>query len=144
MNDLVKHAHWLLRIAVASVFLYHGFTKFPQAEGLAQMMGMPVTLILLLGLMEVSGALLVLLGGFGPTWLTRLGSLLLIPVMLGAIAMVHWPQWSFEPSTTHPMGGMEFQVVLILLLSYLLVQGKRAEGAFQKPVLERSRNEQPL
>jgi putative oxidoreductase len=56
-------------------------------------------------------------------WMTRLGALLLIPPMLGAIAMVHWPRWAFTPSDTHPMGGMEFQVTLILIMLYLLVKG---------------------
>lgn len=124
-NNLNKHAHWLLRIAVASVFLYHGFTKFPQAEGLAGMMGMPLILVYMLGAAELTGAVLVLAGGVGSAWLTRLGSLLLIPVMLGAVAMVHWPRWNFASSPEYPMGGMEFQVVLLLVLVYLLVQGGR-------------------
>ena len=29
--------------------------------------------------------------------------------------MVHWGQWSFVASDSHPMGGMEFQVVLLAL-----------------------------
>lgn len=124
-NNLDRHAHWLLRFAVASVFLYHGFTKFPQAEGLAGMMGMPLMLVYMLGAAELTGAILILAGGVGSAWLTRLGSLLLIPVMLGAIAMAHWPRWNFAPSPEHPMGGMEFQVVLLLVLVYLLVQGGR-------------------
>jgi putative oxidoreductase len=46
--------------------------------------------------------------------------------MLGAIAMVHWPRWSFVPSETHPMGGMEFQVVLMLLGLFFALRGNRA------------------
>ncbi len=124
-NNFTRHAHWLLRVAVASVFLYHGFTKFPQAEGLAGMMGMPLTLVYMVRIAELTGAVLVLAGGVGSAWLTRLGSLLLIPVMLGAIAMAHWPHWNFAPSPEYPMGGMEFQVVLLLVLVYLFAQSDR-------------------
>ncbi len=34
-----------------------------------------------------------------------------------------WPQWSFVPSESHPMGGMEFQVLLLLTSLYFLVKG---------------------
>ncbi len=125
-KTISKQAHWLLRIALASVFLYHGIGKFPHLQNLAAMMKMPVALIFLLAVMEVSGALLVLVGGFRKEWATRLGTLFLMPVMLGAIAMVHWPQWSFVASKTHPMGGMEFQVTLLLVQLYLFVRGNQA------------------
>ena len=52
---------------------------------------------------------------------TRLIRLAAAPVLLGAIAMVHWPRWSFAPSESHPMGGMEFQVVLLgIAMNYIL------------------------
>jgi putative oxidoreductase len=121
-NELGNDYPWLLRIGIGSVFIYHGLTKFPQASGMAQMMGMPIAMIVLLGILETLGGALVLLGGFGPAWLTRLGSLILIPIMLGAIVMVHWGRWNFAPSATHPMGGMEFQVLTLLVLAYLLFQ----------------------
>ena len=56
-------------------------------------------------------------------WITRLGGLAVVPVMVGAIAMVHWGQWSFVATETHPMGGMEFQVVLLLMGLYCAVVG---------------------
>ena len=115
--------HWLLRIALASVFLYHGITKFPAAAGLVQMLGMPVFLVYLLALMETLGGLLILVGGLGSDLATRLGGLLLAPVMIGAIAKVHWGQWSFVASPSHPMGGMEFQFVLLSLAVYFLLRG---------------------
>ena len=66
-------------------------------------------------------------GGFGAGRLsdlaTRLGAALNIPVMIGAIVMVHWGRWNFVPSETHPMGGMQFQVVLALVMAYLLIIG---------------------
>jgi len=42
------------------------------------------------------------------------------------IPNVHWGQWSFVPSASHPMGGMEFQVVLMLIMLYLVVTGNRS------------------
>jgi putative oxidoreductase len=121
---LAPYAHWTLRLAVGSVFLYHGLTKFPVLNEMSAMMGMPVAMIALLAVMETAGGALALIGGFTSSWITRLSSVLLIPVMIGAIAMVHWPQWSFVASETHPMGGMEFQVMMILVLTYLFIKGK--------------------
>lgn len=123
MNVLASQAHWFLRIALASVFLYHGLTKFPALGGMAEMMGMPTVLLLLVALGETGAGLLILAGGFFGDLITRLAGLLIIPVMLGAIFMVHWGQWGFEPSDTHPMGGMEFQVTLLLIALYFVVRG---------------------
>ena len=46
-------------------------------------------------------------------------------MIVGAIAMIHWGQWNFVPSESHPMGGFEFQAVLLLLMLYLVVTGNR-------------------
>jgi putative oxidoreductase len=123
-------AHWSLRVAVAGVFIYHGWDKFPKLEMMGQMLGLPVWLILLVALTEVGGGALVFVSGFLPDSLrdlgTRIGSLALVPVLLGAIGMYHWGQWSFVASATHPMGGMEFQVTLLLVLLYLIVRGRKA------------------
>ncbi|RLE18023.1 MAG: hypothetical protein DRJ08_03465 [Acidobacteria bacterium] len=124
---LSQNAHWLLRIAIASVFIYHGMTKFPMLGKLAAMMKMPVMMIALLASMETAGGLLVLTGGFLKPVVTRIGTVLLAPVMLGAIFMMHWGQWSFMVSKTHPMGGMEFQVTLLLVIIYLFVIGNPAD-----------------
>lgn len=123
LNRLAPHAHWLLRIALASIFLFHGLTKFPNLGGLAEMMGMPVFAVALVALMETAGGALILVGGFGVDWATRVSGLLIAPVMLGAIAMVHWGQWGFAATETHPMGGMEFQFTLLMLALYFLIVG---------------------
>jgi putative oxidoreductase len=110
------HAHWLPRLAFASVFLFHGIGKFADMAGFAAMMGLPIYIAALVALAEVGGGLAVLAGaGLRQDWLTRLGSLVTVPVMLGAIALVHWGKWSFVVSDSHPIGGMEFQVVLLAL-----------------------------
>ncbi len=118
-----KYAHWALRLAVASVFVYHGLTKFGNLSGMAAMMGVPVALWGLVAVMEALGGILVLVGGFTKDIVTRIGGLLIIPPMLGAIAMVHWGQWSFMPSESYPMGGMEFQTVMLLLGVYFALRG---------------------
>ena len=125
LDTLAPHAHWLLRFGLGSVFLYHGLTKFPNLAGLAEMMAMPVFMIGMLAVVEVTGGALILIGGFTKDILTRLGGLMLVPPMLGAIMMVHWGQWSFVASDTHPMGGMEFQVVLLMIAIFFVLRGNK-------------------
>lgn len=122
MNLLTKNAHWVLRIALATVFVFHGVDKFMN-PGMAAMMGLPLAVWMLVAAVEVGGGALVLWGGVGPEWSTRLGSLALLPIMAGAIAMVHWGQWSFMASATHPVGGIEFQFTLTLIALYFLFRG---------------------
>ena len=127
MKTLSQHSHWLLRLAIASVFIYHGLDKFTKLDGMAAMMNMPVTVLILVALAETAGGVLLVLGGFSKDWMTRLGALMLVPVMLGAISMMHWGQWNFVASQTHPMGGMEFQVTLLFISVYLLVKGNKVK-----------------
>jgi putative oxidoreductase len=122
-TNISKNAHWLLRIALASSFIYHGATKFPDLSGTAEMMGLPVFVLFLVALAETIGGTLVLLGGFLKEWMTRIGALMVVPVMLGAIVMVHIGRWSFTPSESHPIGGVEFPVILLLLSLYLAIRG---------------------
>lgn len=124
INKLSAHAHWALRIAFGSVFIFHGVQKFTNLSGGAQMMGMPVAVWGLVAFLETLGGILVLFGSFLPDWATRVGGLVIIPVMIGAIAMVHWPQWSFVPTENAPMGGMEFQTVMVLMGVFFLLRGK--------------------
>jgi putative oxidoreductase len=124
---LTANAHWLLRIALASVFIYHGILKFQNLEGFAQMLPISYLQVVLVAIAETGGGLLVLLGGFRDNAIsdlaTRIGAALNIPVIIGAIAMIHWGQWNFVPSETHPMGGFEFQAVLIFVMLYLVATG---------------------
>ena len=129
MKFLTTNAHFLLRIALASVFIYHGMLKFLNLEGFAQMLPISYLAVVLVAAAETGGGLLVLLGGFRNDAIsnlaTRIGAALNIPVMIGAIALVHWGQWNFLPSETHPMGGTQFQTVLILIMLYLVITGNR-------------------
>jgi len=128
LKKLSPYAHWAIRIAAGSVFLFHGLTKFPNLSGGSQMMGVPIWLWTLVAIFETLGGALIILGGFLPDWATRLGGLLIIPPMLGAIFMVHWPRWTFVASESHPMGGMEFQVGMVLLGLFFLFRGKDIEA----------------
>ena len=62
-NAITNNAHWLLRISVVSVFLYHGILKFSNLEGFATMLPISYTEVVLVALANV-GSVLVILGGF--------------------------------------------------------------------------------
>ena len=133
MKILTVNAHWLLRIALASVFIYHGVLKFQNLEGFAQMLPISYLQVVLVALAETGGGLLVLAGGVRRDRIsdlaTRVGAAMNIPVIIGAITIVHWGRWNFVPSETHPMGGFEFQTVLLLLMLYLVFTGNTAFAA---------------
>jgi len=125
---LDNHAHWLLRLALASIFIYYGIDKF-MGGGIAEFSGatgLPAPLATLVALTELGAGVLVLIGAVTSTWITRLGAFLVFPVMIGAIFMVHWGQWHMMPTPTHPMGGMGFQVTLLFVAGYLFIRGNKA------------------
>ncbi len=123
LDSLKPHAHWLLRIGLAGVFLYHGIGKVMDLGGFSQMMGLPTPVAALVALAEVAGGVGIIVGAFTNDLITRLAGVAMAPVLLGAIVMAHWPRWSFTPAEGFPMGGMEFQVVLLLMALYFLVMG---------------------
>ena len=126
MDRVAPYAHWLLRLSLASVFVYHGLSKLANVEMFAQMMGLPYGIALLVAIAEFAGGVGIIVGSFSKDWITRLSGLAIIPVMLGAITMVHWGRWNFVPSDTHPMGGMEFQVTLLFIALYFVIKGNKA------------------
>ncbi|MBL8996519.1 MAG: DoxX family protein [Gemmatimonadales bacterium] len=125
-------APWLLRLPFAAVFLYHGLGKLAAPAEMAAGMNAPVMMIVLVGLAETLAGIGAIVGGIKGApkrdLVTRLSGLAAAPVMMGAIAMVHWPRWSFTPSETHPMGGMEFQVTMLALAIYFIVTGAKEEA----------------
>ncbi len=70
---------------------------------------------------------MILYGGVGPDWVTRIASGLFATVMLGAIFMVHWSNgWNYMTGYgegTNNMGGMEFQVMTFAVSLFLLTRG---------------------
>ena len=125
---LSNNAHWLLRLAIAGVFVYHGALKFSNLDGFATMLPISYFEVVLVGLANI-GSALVLIGGFRDDVFsdiaTRVGAAFNIPVMIGAIYLVHWGRWNFVPTETHPLGGMEFQVVLAAVMLYLVITGNK-------------------
>ncbi len=129
LNSLRPHAHWLLRAGLASVFLYHGVGKVASFETFSGMMGLSVPVAALVTFAEVAAGVGIIVGGFKSELITRLSGLAIIPVMLGAIINVHAPRWNFVASDDFPMGGMEFQVVLLLVAVYFLITGNERSHA---------------
>ncbi len=126
LDKISENAHWLIRLSLASIFLFHGSIKFPMAEMMSQGMGVPIFMIYLLATMEVLGGLSIIAGAISNELLTRIAGAIFIVVMTGAIVMMHWPQWSFVASENHPMGGMEFQLLIILISLIFVAGGNRA------------------
>ncbi len=123
LDSLKPHAHWLLRIGLAGVFLFHGIGKVMDVGAFSQMTGLPTAIAGLVTLAELAGGIGIIVGAFTNELITRLAGLAVAPVMLGAIFMVHWGRWNFTPAEGFPMGGMEFQAVLLLTAFYFLVMG---------------------
>ncbi len=118
LKSLSPHVHWGLRLSLAATFIFHGVGKFP-IEG--PMMGMPVAVVWLLALGEVAAGILLIAGAFGKEMLTRLGGLIVVVVMVGAIALVHAKN-GFNVMN----GGMEFQLLMLVSGLYLAAKGNDA------------------
>ncbi|MFT4962565.1 MAG: putative oxidoreductase [Paracoccaceae bacterium] len=127
---ITKNAHWLLRAALAGVFIFHGILKLTNLSMFAEMLPISYSLTVLVALAEFGGGVLILIGGLRQTrefdLITRVGAALNIPVMFGAIWMVHWGRWNMVPSDTHPMGGMQFQVTLLAIMFFFVLVGNGA------------------
>ncbi len=119
LKKIAPHAHWFLRIGLASVFLYHGGGKFLDLSGMAEGMGMPVFMVVLIALVEVGSVLLILAGGVAKDWMTRVAGLGFAVIMVGAIFMVHLQYgWNSVGEL-----GMEFQFTLLMISLYFLAVG---------------------
>jgi putative oxidoreductase len=125
LDGVARNIHWALRVGLAAVFIYMGIDKFMGSgiAGFANVFGLPVFLATLVALGEIAGGLLILVGGATNGWVTRLGAAAMIGILLGAIFMAKWGQWHFMPSPGYPMGGMMFEVTLLLVGIYFLVRG---------------------
>ena len=129
LDSLKLHAHWLLRIGLAGVFLFHGLYKVINFGGFSQMMGLPTSVAALVTFAELAGGVGIIVGALTNDLITRLAGLAMAPIVLGAIFMVHWGRWNFAPAEEFPMGGMEFQVVLLLTALYFLVMGNGTDSS---------------
>jgi putative oxidoreductase len=85
------------------------------------MMGMPAAMVWMLALAELAAGVLLIAGAFGREVLTRVGGLIVIVVMVGAIAMVH-----AKNGFNVMEGGMEFQILMLVAGLYLAAKGNDA------------------
>lgn len=124
LNKFSGIAHWLPRLSLAAIFIYHAFPKVAMTGDVAAMMGMPFIMVLVLGLAEIGGALLMLWGGLGTEWATRLAGLIFTVIMIGAIVMVH-AQYGWNSINLGNNGGrgMEFQVLIIAVSLLYAIKG---------------------
>ena len=115
---------WLVRAPFATTFIGHGAGKLLLPAVSAEMLELPMALAVLVGVAEVLAGIGAIVGGIERApyhaLVDRLAGLAATPVLVGAIALVHWPRWSFVPTESHPMGGMEFQLLLLGVALYLL------------------------
>lgn len=135
LNKLSGIAHWLPRLSLAATFIYHAFPKIAMTGKTSSAMEMPFFMVLVLGLVEVLGALFILYGGFGPDWATRLGGLIFTAVMIGAIAMVHAQYgWNSINMGNNGGRGMEFQVLIIAVSLLYAFKGNAIRKKVEEPV----------
>ena len=117
LSPLAPHVHWALRLSLAATFLYHGITKFP-VPAFSEAMGMPIPMVWAVALAEIAAGASLIIGAFGKEALTRLGGLIVIVIMMGAIGMVH-----FKNGWNVMNGGMEFQVLMLSVGLYFAARG---------------------
>ena len=68
MSDIItKNAHWLLRSALAGVFLFHGILKLTNLSMFAEMLPISYTETVLVALAEFGGGALIMIGGLRQT-----------------------------------------------------------------------------
>jgi putative oxidoreductase len=125
LDDFKPYGHWLLRIALGSVFVIHGVGNIMNVAGFAMTLGVPHMVGLLLVMAEIAGGILVLSGGFMGDKMTRLGALMLIPVLLVVMYAMYWNDMSFSLSRMHVVGGVEYLMVLFLISLYMLLKGNK-------------------
>jgi putative oxidoreductase len=125
LDDFKPYGHWLLRIALASVFVIHGIGNFMNMTGFAAAMHVPHYVAVMLVLAEIGGGVLVLSGSFLDEWMTRMGALLLVPVLLIVMFMTQSGDMGFTLSKVHVMSGMEYLIVMLLVSLYVLLKGNK-------------------
>ena len=112
----------LLRLVLGSIFIAHGGQKVlglfggPGLEGFvawAATIGVSPLFAHLAAFAELVGGIMMFFG-----IAAELGALLTIPVMIGAVLLVHWPHGYFMQN-----GGFEYPFNLILLAFVVIIGG---------------------
>lgn len=115
LDSLTKNtlAPLLLRLGLATIFLYHGIDKVQQGGGTSWGGDMSVVVQFLVAWGELIGGLAVALG-----LLTRLAAAGLAFIMLGAIVTVHG-----EKGFSLRDGGFEYNFALLVICIALILMG---------------------
>ena len=111
-GKIINVGLWILQIGAAGMFLMVGFLKLsgdPQMVGLFDAIGLGQWFRYLTGLLEVLGAVLLLVPG-----LSGLGALLLVGVMLGAV-----------PTHLFVVGGSALPATILLIVTGVVAWGRR-------------------
>ncbi len=117
-KPIAPYVHWGLRLSLAATFIVHGLAKFPP-DGFSQAMSMPLVVGWLVALGEVGAGIALIAGAaLSRDILTRIGGLLVIIIMIGAIFLVHLPN-GFNVQN----GGFEFQLLMLVTGLYFLARG---------------------
>ena len=107
---------FILRLAVAVIFIYHSLPKLKNAKGMAQMMGTQTVMVFTLGAVELLSALGLILGFY-----TQLAALFLGIIMVGAIIMKIM-KWN-APFSAMDRTGWEFDLILLAATIVILLSG---------------------
>jgi len=108
-NNLINNGNFglfFLSLAVGAIFIYHGLPKIKEAKKMAAGMGWPMEIIMLLGLVEVLGGALMIIGIYA-----KLAALCFAIIMVGAIVM-KISKWKV-PFSANDKTGWEFDLILL-------------------------------
>jgi len=133
LTPLAPYADWALRLVFAATFLFYGYNKATGLEGFANMMlGGNQLLAGLVTFAEIAAGLGIILGAFTSSLITRLAGFAIIPVMIGAIFMVHGQNgfhFMAQPNDPTGTGGWNFQLVLIGIGLFYFIRGNLDQSA---------------
>ena len=107
---------FILRLAIAIVFIYHALPKLKSPKGMAQGLGWQPAMVVALGLVEFLSSIALVIG-----IRIQLASLLLSIVMIGAI----WhkiKKWHV-PFYSKTAMGWEFDFILLAANIFILLNG---------------------
>ena len=109
INDNLE---WLLRLPLIGTFIYHGYPKLGVSVANLGYIGY------LVGPFELFGAVFLILGSFLHENLTRVGSLLIAIIMIGAIYM-HLFKWNDH------LSSVEWQILILANCIFFIIRGNK-------------------
>jgi uncharacterized membrane protein YphA (DoxX/SURF4 family) len=114
-------AFFVLRLAIAAIFIYHALPKLKNSGQMGQAMGWSAGNVLTLGLVEFVSSLGMISGLY-----IQIAAFLLALVMIGAIYL-KIAKWKVPFSAMDKM-GWEFDLILLAANIFILVNGGGALG----------------